>query len=191
MPREGGAPSKHRPGESEVAVITGSPAFAGDDDGEVGAPNTNPTPWAWGFVLRLDRTQDRGRRRVTFGPTSRGKAVPGVKMRAVPEPCLQTGRWFTSLFAGSHVLIWRMNLGLADALRRRLGPAMPLRPTLRWSTCGLAGLCDAAFDISCRPRRCSEEKSYFFFFFAFLAFFAFFAFFAMLPSKQLSGWRCR
>ena len=56
---------------------------------------------------------------------------------------------------------------------------------------GLAGLCDAAFDLSCRPRRCSEEKNYFFFFFAFLAFFAFFAFFAMLPSKQLSGWRCR
>jgi hypothetical protein len=40
-----------------------------------------------------------------------------------------------------------MNLGFADALRRRLGPAWP-SAALRQLTFGLAGLCDAAFDIA-------------------------------------------
>jgi hypothetical protein len=79
-----------------------------------------------------------------------------------------------------------MNLGFADALRRRLGPAMPSRPTFALIGIRPRRPLRRALGIRCRSRRCSEEKNYFFFFFAFLAFFAFFAFFAMLPSKQLS-----
>jgi hypothetical protein len=70
----------------------------------------------------------------------------------------------------------------ADALRRRLEPAW-LAAEKSWR---LAGLCDAAFDISVdRVRVVQAKKNYFFLaFFFFFAVFAFFAFFAMLPSKQ-------
>jgi len=40
-----------------------------------------------------------------------------------------------------------MNLDFADALRRRLKPARPLAAALRLLAFGLAGLCDAAFDM--------------------------------------------
>jgi hypothetical protein len=79
-----------------------------------------------------------------------------------------------------------MNFGLADALCRQLGPAMPCVPALQLIGLRLRRPLRRCVRLEGRPRRCSEEKNYFFFFFAFLAFFAFFAFFAMLPSKQLS-----
>jgi len=79
-----------------------------------------------------------------------------------------------------------MNFGLADALCRQLGPAMPPTPAFALIGLRLRRPLRRCVRLKCRPRRCSEEKNYFFFFFAFLAFFAFFAFFAMLPSKQLS-----
>ena len=74
----------------------------------------------------------------------------------------------------------------ADALRRRLEPAWPFAAALRLLAFGLAGLCDAALDISVdRVRVVQAKKNYFFLaFFFFFAVFAFFAFFAMLPSKQ-------
>src|SRR6188508_2121178 len=77
------------------------------------AEKTKPHAAAWGFLL---------------GPSTEGvgERCP-VHLRSARLPP-GTMRAFTRLDS-SRTCSRRMNLGFADALRRRLGPAMPSRPT--------------------------------------------------------------